>query len=85
MMIMRAYVFEYHLTGPHNVFDPATTPRNLLPLVGGKVREALIVANWPDLFRCAGDHESRTGRAAPDFTQALSLSTSKCDLFPRSP
>ncbi len=35
------------------VFDPAATPSELRPLVGGKAREALIVSNWPDLFRCA--------------------------------
>jgi len=35
------------------VFDPAATPGELRPLVGGKAREALIVSNWPDLFRCA--------------------------------
>ena len=35
------------------VFDPAATPSELRPLVGGKARDALIVSNWPDLFRCA--------------------------------
>lgn len=35
------------------VFDPAATPTELRPLVGGKAREALVVANWPNLFRCA--------------------------------
>lgn len=35
------------------VFNPATTPKDLRGLVGGKIREELIVANWPDLFRCA--------------------------------
>ncbi|GLS35036.1 hypothetical protein GCM10010869_06240 [Mesorhizobium tianshanense] len=35
------------------VFNPAGTPKNLRQLVGGKIREELIVANWPDLFRCA--------------------------------
>src|SRR3546814_16711165 len=29
------------------VFDPAATPSELRPLVGGKAREALIVSNWP--------------------------------------
>jgi hypothetical protein len=28
-------------------------PRELRKLVGGKAREDLIVANWPDIFRCA--------------------------------
>ncbi|MGX2737659.1 Tn3 family transposase, partial [Escherichia coli] len=35
------------------VFNPDTTPRELRKLVGGKAREDLIVANWPDIFRCA--------------------------------
>ncbi|UES42126.1 Tn3 family transposase [Roseibium aggregatum] len=35
------------------VFNPAATPKDLRSLVGGKIREDLIVANWPDLFRCA--------------------------------
>ena len=35
------------------VFNPAGTPKDLRKLVGGKIREDLIVANWPDLFRCA--------------------------------
>ncbi|WP_241379625.1 Tn3 family transposase, partial [Klebsiella pneumoniae] len=35
------------------VFNPDPTPRELRQLVGGKAREALIVANWPDIFRCA--------------------------------
>lgn len=35
------------------VFSPATTPKDSRGLVGGKIREELIVANWPDLFRCA--------------------------------
>jgi TnpA family transposase len=45
------------------VFDPATTPSELRPLVGGKVREALIVSNWPDLFRCAATMSA--GQVAP--------------------
>lgn len=35
------------------VFNPAATPKDLRKLVGGKIREELIIANWPDLFRCA--------------------------------
>ncbi|EJU11811.1 transposase for transposon Tn3926 [Sphingomonas sp. LH128] len=45
------------------VFDPAATPAELRPLVGGKAREALIVSNWPDLFRCAATMS--TGQVAP--------------------
>ena len=33
------------------VFDPAGTPSELRKLVGGKIREDVIVANWPGLFR----------------------------------
>ena len=35
------------------VFNPDAAPKELRKLVGGKIREELIVANWPDLFRCA--------------------------------
>ena len=45
------------------VFDPAATPTELRPLVGGKAREALVVANWPDLFRCAATMSA--GQVAP--------------------
>src|SRR3546814_20301367 len=45
------------------VFDPATTPSEIRPLVGGKAREALIVSNWPDLFRCAATMSA--GQVAP--------------------
>ena len=48
---------------PLYVFDPAATPRELRPLVGGKLREALIVSNWPDLFRCAATMSA--GQVAP--------------------
>ncbi len=33
------------------LFDPATTPKELRGLIGGKVREKLIVENWPDILR----------------------------------
>ena len=45
------------------VFDPAATPTELRPLVGGKAREALVVANWPDLFRCVATMSA--GQVAP--------------------
>jgi TnpA family transposase len=45
------------------VFDPAATPRELRPLVGGKLRDALIVSNWPDMFRCAATMSA--GQVAP--------------------
>ena len=35
------------------MFNPAATPKDLRKLVGCKIREELIVANWPDLFRYA--------------------------------
>jgi TnpA family transposase len=40
-----------HRSGCTYLID--TTPRELRKLVGGKAREDLIVANWPDIFRCA--------------------------------
>lgn len=45
------------------VFEPAATPSELRPLVGGKARDALIVSNWPDLFRCAATMSA--GQVAP--------------------
>lgn len=35
------------------LFDPVQTPKNLIGLVGGKVREGLIRDNWSDLLRVA--------------------------------
>ena len=37
--------------------------QDLRGLVGGKIREELIVANWPDLFRCAAT--MATGKIKP--------------------
>ncbi|CDO38850.1 hypothetical protein SPHV1_780013 [Novosphingobium sp. KN65.2] len=45
------------------VFDPAATPTELRKLVAGKVREDIIVANWPDLFRAIATVNS--GRIEP--------------------
>jgi len=33
------------------LFDPAMTPKELHGLIGGKIREKLIVENWPDILR----------------------------------
>ncbi len=33
------------------LFDPAAAPKELCGLIGGKVREKLIVENWPDILR----------------------------------
>jgi TnpA family transposase len=33
------------------VFDPASTPKELRGLIGGKVREGVITSNWPDVLR----------------------------------
>ena len=35
------------------VFDPASTPKELKSLIGGKIREGIIIANWPDILRSA--------------------------------
>lgn len=35
------------------LFDPASAPDELRGLIGGKVREGLIVQNWPDVLRTA--------------------------------
>lgn len=35
------------------VFDPGSVPKELKGLIGGKVREGTIAANWPDILRSA--------------------------------
>jgi TnpA family transposase len=35
------------------LFDPAACPKELKGLIGGKIREPLIAANWPDILRSA--------------------------------
>ena len=35
------------------VFDPGAAPKALKSLIGGKIREGVIVANWPDILRSA--------------------------------
>ena len=34
-----------------HLFDPAAAPKELRGLIGGKIREGLIVQNWPDVLR----------------------------------
>ena len=33
------------------LFEPAAAPKELRALIGGKIRESLIVQNWPDILR----------------------------------
>jgi TnpA family transposase len=33
------------------LFEPAAAPKELRGLIGGKIREGLIVQNWPDILR----------------------------------
>ena len=33
------------------LFDPAAVPKELRGLIGGKIREKLIIGNWPDILR----------------------------------
>lgn len=33
------------------LFDPASCPKELKGLIGGRIKERLIVANWPDILR----------------------------------
>ncbi|MFO8126961.1 MAG: Tn3 family transposase, partial [Yoonia sp.] len=35
------------------LFDPASCPKELKGLIGGKVREPVISSNWPDILRSA--------------------------------
>lgn len=34
-------------------FSPASVPANLRPMIGGKINQALIERNWPDILRIA--------------------------------
>jgi len=34
-------------------FDPASCPNELKGLIGGKIREPVIISNWPDILRSA--------------------------------
>ncbi|MDO8986386.1 Tn3 family transposase [Cypionkella sp.] len=36
-----------------HLFDPASCPKELKGLIGGKIRESVITANWPDILRSA--------------------------------
>ena len=45
------------------VFEPNATPAELRKLVTGKIREDVIIANWPDLFRTTATINA--GRIAP--------------------
>lgn len=35
----------------HYAFDPAAVPKELRGMIGGKIKERLIVGNWPDILR----------------------------------
>ena len=35
------------------LFDPASCPKELKGLIGGKIKEPLITSNWPDILRSA--------------------------------
>mgnify|MGYP001021823485 FL=1 len=35
------------------LFDPAACPKELKGLIGGKIKEPLVTANWPDILRSA--------------------------------
>lgn len=45
------------------VFEPEATPAELRKLVTGKIREGVIIANWPDLFRTVATLNA--GRISP--------------------
>lgn len=44
-------------------FDPASAPNELRGLIGGKIREGVIVHNWPDVLRAVAT--MTTGAIAP--------------------
>lgn len=44
-------------------FNPSTVPTHLRPLIGGKINQAMIARNWPDILRVAAT--IATGGVAP--------------------
>jgi TnpA family transposase len=61
------------------VFDPASTPPELRKLVAGKIRENVIIANWPDLFRSVATLNA--GRISPSqLLRKLAASPRQNDL-----
>ena len=42
-----------------HLFDPESAPAELRGLIGGKIRERLIVDNWPDILRAGHDGRRR--------------------------
>ena len=44
-------------------FNPSTAPTHLRPMIGGKINQAMIARNWPDILRVAAT--IATGGVAP--------------------
>ena len=57
------------------VFEPATCPKELRGLIGGKLRQSLIALNWPDILRL--------GATLAAGTVAPSLILRKLAAYPR--
>jgi len=53
------------------VLNPVTTPKDLRGLVGGKIREEPIIANWPIIGREPSDER----RALRQLSVVVSLNT----------
>lgn len=61
------------------VFEPKNVPKELKELVGGKVREQMIIDNWPDVLRCTAT--MLCGKVAPSqMLRQLSARPRKHDL-----
>ena len=62
-----------------HVFEPKNVPKELKGLIGGKIREPMIVDNWPDVLRCTATMLS--GKVAPSqILRQLSARPRKHDL-----
>ena len=56
------------------IFDPGTVPKELKGLIGGKVREGTIAANWPDVLR-SGRHHGGGYHAAQSTPEEVRISS----------
>jgi TnpA family transposase len=62
------------------LFEPASCPKEMKGLIGGKIRKPVISSNWPDLLRRAATMASR---AMPTLAQIFrpSPATKACGRF----
>lgn len=57
-------------------FDSASCPKELQGLIGGKIKEPIISANWPDILRdwlLNADMQHRAPRSASTKARPITL------------